>query len=62
MGAIAKQKRRTRKKDQPKNVRYKMEKRWVTNKIKQLEKHLETNKEDKQAKKALEELKEKGND
>jgi len=56
---VAKQKRRTRKKNQPKNVRYNAEKRWVVNKIKQLEKHLEKHGDDKQAKKTLRELREK---
>lgn len=59
MGTIGKQKRRTRKKNQPKNIRYNAERRWVSNKIEQLEKHLEAHGEDKQARKALKELKEK---
>lgn len=59
MGKIGKQKRRTRKKNQPKNVRYNTEKRWVSNKIKKLEKHIEKyGDKDKQINKKLKELKE----
>jgi len=52
-------KRRTRKKNQPKNVRYNAEKRWISNKIKKLEKHIEKyGDKDKQINKKLKELKE----
>lgn len=49
--------KRTRKKNQPKNVRYSMEKRWIKNKIEKLERHLEKYDKDEYAKKALKKLK-----
>ncbi len=49
--------KRTRKKNQPKKVQYNMEKRWISNKIKKLEKHLEKYGKDEYAKKALKKLK-----
>lgn len=49
--------KRTRKKNQPKNVQYNMEKRWIANKIKKLEKHLEKYSKDEYAKRALKKLK-----
>ena len=52
--------KRTRKKNQPKNVQYNMEKRWVKNKIKKLEKHLEKYGKDEYAKRALKKLKNEG--
>lgn len=52
--------KRSQKKNQPAKVRYNMEKRWISNKIKKLEKHLEKYGKDEYAKKALKKLQKEG--
>lgn len=55
---MPKEKNKNKKISQPKRVRYRTEERWKTNAIKHLKKHIEKHKDDKQAKRKLEEYEE----